>query len=43
VCVSAIVVNHFLYIHNIELALFQRVPFQLEILGLERLDLYESN
>jgi hypothetical protein len=42
-CVSAIVLGHFLYIHNIQLALFQQVTFELWIFVVVKLDLYESN
>jgi hypothetical protein len=40
-CVSAIVCNHFLHIHNIELAFSQWVVEKLWILAVEKLDLYE--
>jgi hypothetical protein len=42
-CVSAIVVNHFLYINIYELAFSQGVMVELWIFVVERLDLYESN
>jgi hypothetical protein len=41
VCVSAIVVGNFLYIHKYELAHFQSVTFELNIFVVERLDLYQ--
>jgi hypothetical protein len=40
-CVSAIVLDHFLYIHNIELAFNQLFVVKLCIFLVEKLDLYE--
>jgi hypothetical protein len=42
-CVSAIVVNNILYIHNIELTFNQGVVVKLCIFVVDQLDLYEWN
>ncbi|MEN9613643.1 MAG: hypothetical protein RLZZ628_4457 [Bacteroidota bacterium] len=42
-CVSAIVLNHFLYIHNMQLFFRFGVTARLEILAVEKSDLYEWN
>jgi hypothetical protein len=42
-CVSATVLNHFLYIHNIQLFFSSEVVVGLWIFVVERLDWYEWN
>jgi hypothetical protein len=42
-CVSAIVCNHFLHIHNIERTFSPRVGVKFGIFGVVELDLYEWN